>query len=165
MGVYGSFPEKCHRIFFIEFHASPTDVQEALVNALYGLNGCSVKSYWARSIGADIDVIFEFGVAENLTFHYIDSDTLNTLLKAIREGKIRILDFICIIRYYAQGKDTLKEGRRKPLRFDYYLLRFIFNDEKLEIRVFHVKGPQRMLADEVTEFLVNHISMHLGGDN
>lgn len=160
-GVYGGFPEKWHRRLSIKFYAPPADIQRALVNVLYELNGRSIKSYWTRNIGADIDVIFEFGVADNLTFHYIDSDTLDTLLKVIREGKIRILDIICIIRYYVEENHVSKGRRRKPLRFDYYFLRFIFNDGKLEIRVFHVKGPQRILADEVVEFLANCINAHL----
>ncbi|MBS7623953.1 MAG: hypothetical protein QXS10_07405 [Candidatus Bathyarchaeia archaeon] len=164
-GVYSGFPEKWHRRFSIKIYAPPADVQRALVNALYELNGRSIKSYWTRNVGVDIDVIFEFGVADNLTFHYIDSDTLNTLLKAIREGKIRILDIICIVRYYVKEDRALKGRGRKPLRFDYYLLRFIFNDGKLEVRVFHVKGPQRILIDEVAEFLANCINARLNKKN
>ncbi|MCX8171184.1 MAG: hypothetical protein N3E47_04335 [Candidatus Bathyarchaeota archaeon] len=157
LGVYSGFPERCHQVSFLEVHAPIQDIQRAVVNALYGLNGRSVGDYWSRSVGADIDVIFEFGVAEDLTFHYINSDTLNLLLKAIGERVFRLLDFISIIRYYVKSADV--NGKRKPLRFDYYFLRFIFGGREryLEIRVFHEKGPQRVSPREMVEFLAENI--------
>lgn len=161
LGVYSGFPERCHSSFSLGVDVPLLDVQRALVNLLYRLNGLSVKNYWSKSVGANIDVIFEFGVAEGLTFHYIDSDTLNLLSKAIDEGEIHIMDFICIIRYYMGG--AKRDGRRRALRFDYYLLRFIFSNKHLKIRVFHERGPQRISAREIIEFLAENMSLDLAG--
>lgn len=159
LGVYSGFPERCHHAFFLGINVPIPDAQKALLSMLHELNGRSVKNYWSRSVGADIDVIFEFGVAEGLTFHYINSDTLNLLLKTINEREIRILDLICIIRYYMRG--ARRNGRRRALRFDYYFLRFIFNNRHLKIRVFHEKGPQRISAREIIEFLAKNINLVL----
>lgn len=159
LGIYSGFPERCHHVYFIEAYVPIRDVQRAIVNVLHELNGRSVRDYWSRSVGADIDVIFEFGVAEGLTFHYIDLDTLSLLLKAICEKELRILDFISIVRYYMQG--ARRNGRRRQLRFDYYFLRFIFSDRHIEIRVFHEKGPQRISAREIIEFLVENMNLTL----
>lgn len=156
LGIYSGFPERCHHTFFLGINVSVPDAQKALLSILHELNGRSVKNHWSKSVGTDIDVIFEFGVAEGLTFHYINSDTLNLLLKTINEREIRILDFICIIRYYTCG--VRRNGRRRALRFDYYFLRFIFSNRLLKIRVFHEKGPQRISAREIIEFLAKNIS-------
>ncbi|MEM3478794.1 MAG: hypothetical protein QW702_03470 [Candidatus Bathyarchaeia archaeon] len=156
LGIYSGFPERCHHAFFLGINVPVPDAQKALVCMMYELNGRSVKDQWSRSVGTDIDVIFEFGVADGLIFHYINSDTLNLLLKTINEREIRMLDFICIIRYYMRG--ARRNGKRRALRFDYYFLRFIFSNRHLKIRVFHEKGPQRISAREIIEFLVENIS-------
>ncbi|MEM2322621.1 MAG: hypothetical protein QXJ13_07650 [Candidatus Bathyarchaeia archaeon] len=159
LGIYNGFPERYHYAYLIEAYAPIKDVQRAIANALHEVNGRSVRDYWSRRLGADIDVIFEFGVAEDLTFHYIDSDTLSLLLKVICEKELHVLDFISIIRYYVQS--ARGNGRRRPLRFDYYFLRFIFGVRHIEIRVFHERGPQRISAREIVEFLVENVNMFL----
>ncbi|MEM1515487.1 MAG: hypothetical protein QXH24_05505, partial [Candidatus Bathyarchaeia archaeon] len=137
LGIYTIFPKKCHLISHIEFGTSLASVQKAILNVLYKLNGRRVKdALFDLIIGLDVEAILEFGVANGLSFNYFDADMLSTLLKAVNEKIFRILDFICIVRYY-----RLRNNRHMALRSDFFLLRFLFNDRhELEVQVFHERG-------------------------
>jgi len=61
---------------------------------------------------------------------------------------LRTMDFFCAIRYY-------KGEKKRALKFDYYLLRIVFNRGILEIQVFHKKGPRYISPEDLTMFIFN----------
>jgi len=61
---------------------------------------------------------------------------------------LRIMDFFCAIRYY-------KGEKKSALKFDYYLLRTIYNKGILEIQVFHKKGLRYLSPEDLTLFIIN----------
>ncbi len=157
-GIYWNFPSLYHGVARFEFDASLSEIQRAILRVLYSLNGCNVKEQLSHQVLSDVDVIFEFGVADGLTFHYINEETLNILLETVDEKTLPIIDFFCVIRYY-----SMREGRRRALRFDYYFFRFIFGNSELEVQVFHERGLRRISVGDLIGFLAERINLELAG--
>ncbi len=156
LGVYEGFPNTYHGVARLEFNVSLSELQIAILNALYKLNGRRINGNLAALIGSNVDVIFEAGVANGLIFNYIDEEELKVLFREIAKKAFSILDFFCIIRYY-----MLRNGRRRALRFDYYFFRFIFGNEEFEVQVFHEKGLQRISVKDLIKFLIEKINLEL----
>jgi hypothetical protein len=94
-------------------------------------------------------VIFEFGIAEEGNFNYLNVDETKRLLAFIAKAQVASLDFFCSIRYYKiSGKD------RQALKFDYYLLRTLFGKGTFEAQVFHEKGPRYLSPEDLVELLI-----------
>lgn len=157
LGVYVNFPDKCHYAVRFEIKAPTRDVQEALLNTLHRLNGRKVIGDLVIFIGSNVNVILEFGVANGLIFDYLNEDTFKILLKAVGKRDLRILDFFCVVRYY-----VLRGKSRRALRFDYYLLRFLFHDGGIEAQVFHERGMQRISAEDLLSLIMDNVFKHLG---
>lgn len=156
LGVYINFPSIYHGVAQLEFNTSLSNLQKAVLNALYRLNGCSLGGYLSDLIESNLDVIVEFGAAEGLTFNYLDLETLEIFLHEINRRESRVLDFFCVFRYYA-----LKNGVKRALRFDYYFLRFFFNRGEFEIQIFHEKGLQRVSIEDLIKLLTDKINLEL----
>jgi len=156
LGVYEGFPNAYHGFARVKFNTSLSELQTTILSTLYKLNGQKINDNLARLIGSNVEVIFEVGVANGLTFNYIDEEELKILFRESREKNFSILDFLCIIRYYA-----LRSGKRRALRFDYYLFRILFVGREFEIRVFHEKGLQRISAKDLIKFLIEKINLEL----
>jgi len=136
-------------------------IQETIIETFFRINQMENMAELAPPyLSPDVEVSLEFGIAENLTFNYIDEETLVSFLKRVSRKKPSILDFLCVVRYYKVGKKP-GEGKRRPLRFDYFLLRFLFNKEKGEILVFHEKGIRRISIEDLLDFIVNKINEEL----
>ncbi|MEM2369725.1 MAG: hypothetical protein QXK73_00785 [Candidatus Bathyarchaeia archaeon] len=142
----------------LKFGAPPASIQKAILNTLYRLNGHEARdNLLSLIVGSDIEIILEVGVANGLSFDYLDTDTLNNLLRAINEKSFHLLDFLLVIRYY-----KLKSNRRIALRFDFFLLRFLFDEGGgLNILAFHERGLQRISAKELIRFLVKETRLEL----
>jgi len=152
LGVYESFPENVHRI--ADFAAStPTKkLQRTLIQVLRKLNETAGLDGRADSAVSRCTVVFEFGIAEGKDFNYLDDEEASRAIDCISKKPFVTMDFLLIIRYY-----KMQEQKRSPLRFDYHMLRFAF-DKYLEIRVFHEKGPMRMLPEEIIDLIVSRIN-------
>lgn len=136
-------------------------LQESIIKTFYEINQGEVVSGLASTyITPDVQASLEFGIAEGLAFNFIDRETLVSTLKYISKKKMPILDFLCIARYYKVSKD-LDTGKRRPLRFDYLFLRFLFNKEGGEILVFHEKGIRRVSIEDLLDFIVKKINEEL----
>jgi len=96
------------------------------------------------------ETIFEFGIAQNGGFNYLDEEEKNKTLAIIKKSPLHIMDFLCAIRYY-----RMEEQERRPLKFDYYMLRFIFDRNAIEIRIFHERGPMRISPEEIADFIAS----------
>lgn len=98
-------------------------------------------------------VIFEFGIAEADSFTYLDEAETDKILKAISKSPFKVIDVYCAVRYY-----KWKNERKAPLKFDYYMIRFLFGKKILEILVFHERGPRYMTPTDIIDFIVNGIN-------
>lgn len=102
------------------------------------------------------EVGFEFGVAEGAGFSFLDQNELDSCLRAVEDNEPETLDFFFVVNYHiAKGK------KRVPLKFDYHLLRFAFQEGSVELRIRHEKGTQRVSLDEVTEFIAKQVNGEL----
>jgi hypothetical protein len=93
-------------------------------------------------------VIFEFGLADSGGFNFIDEAEVKKALGFIAKQQIHSLDFFCAIRYYKRKGDS-----RKALKFDYYMIRTVFNKGTLEVQVFHERGPRYISPEEVASII------------
>jgi hypothetical protein len=98
-------------------------------------------------------VIFEFGIAEANSFTYLDAAEVDKALKAISEKPLHLIDIYCAIRYY-----KWRSEKKTPLKFDYYMTRFLFDKKTLEMLIFHERGPRYIAPNDIVKFIVNKIN-------
>lgn len=100
----------------------------------------------------DCTIGLEFGIADGDEFSFLDNQEKEKLVKAV-EKMFQVMDFLCAIRYY-----KMEEEKKVPLRFDYYLLRFVFGKNMVGLHVFHERGPMHVSPEELVEFIANKIN-------
>jgi hypothetical protein len=154
LGLYKGFPASIHRIDTFSSTISNKQIQQKLINVF---NDVNQKEFTFEEVTnptvPDGKVIFEFGIAEAMNFNFIDGKELERTLELLEKQRVHSLDFFCSIRYYKE------EGTNKnPLKFDYFLIRTIFNKNKLEIHVFHERGPRYISPEELTTFIFEKIN-------
>lgn len=155
LGLYENFPENIHRTESFSSALSVPKLQQKIVRVLLELNA---KPFGFEDIGVpslhECTVIFEFGIAEDKSFNFIDNQEAISVLKTLRKQATQVLDFFIAIRYY---KHT--EQKKKPLRFDYYVLRTIFNpNNSIEFQVFHERGPRYISPEELISIVAKEIN-------
>jgi len=101
----------------------------------------------------DGTIIFEFGLAEVGSFNFIDEAEIKKALNFLAKGHVQSLDFFCSLRYY---KGLGEE--RTALKFDYYMLRAVFGKGKVELHVFHERGPRYLSPDDLITFLFRKVN-------
>jgi len=154
LGFYTNFPKTLHKKASFSTSTSNRRLQQLLIETAFKLNN---RAFQSEEIATPslrrCSVIFEFGVAEDNDFNYLDAQEKSTLLKTIKRKPLQIMDFLCIIRYY-----KTEQQKKAALRFDYYMLRVVFNKNLVEMRVFHEKGPMHMSPEELVEFITGKIN-------
>jgi len=160
-GVYENFPDLHHGVAFFSSQTSPQNLQRILICLFYRINMGEEILEMPTLTSQGVQLMFEIGIAENLTFSFIDEEEKKRWLENIKEKAFKILDFIWIARYYISEK-----GKNKPLKFDYYMLRFIFNPEAMELRVHHEKGTRRLSIEDLIKLISDKINQDLkrGGE-
>ncbi|MGD9131119.1 MAG: hypothetical protein PVH73_06050 [Candidatus Bathyarchaeota archaeon] len=158
LGRYENFPENVHGITLFEYHDSAKEVQKAILCTFHRLNQetfdlGAVTPYLKQNC----EVRFEFGVADGAGFNFLDQKELEQCLKSVDETELETLDFFFAVCYHS----VRDGGKRVPLKFDYCVLRFSFQEGSLELRIRHEKGTQRVPLDDLTEFLVKQINVEL----
>jgi hypothetical protein len=158
LGRYENFPENVHAVTSFGYQESAKEVQKAILCAFHVLNHetcdlCAVTPYLKQNC----EVGFEFGVAEGFDFSFLDQKELDQYLKIVDEKELQTLDFFCVVRYHRARKD----GKWVPLRFDYHVLRFAFQEDGLEMKVRHERGSQRVTLEELTDFITKKINAEL----
>jgi len=158
LGQYENFPEVIHGVARFTFESPMKKVQQAVLRALHELN------QEARGLNAitphlppDIEVSFEVGIAEDVEFNYLDEEELDRFQKSVVEKELSILDFFCVVRYH-MVKDR---GKRVPLKFDYHMLRFMFQENSMEMRICHERGTQRVPLEDLMTFITKRINEEL----
>jgi len=154
LGFYENFPVNVHMIMQLTTSVSAKKLQQAIVQALYRLNSenLSLEAIANPSI-SECTVIFEFGIAEGKTFNYLDHEETQKVLGKIGEASMKVMDFFSAIRYY-----KWKEGKSKPLKFDYYMIRLTFNANLVNVYVFHERGPRHISPEEIINLIVARVN-------
>ena len=154
LGFYENFPKNIHKIAHFSASASKRRLQRVLTQMLSKLNN---ETFCLEDvIGPSVPqcaIIFEFGIADDNNFNYLNREETNRMLTVINKKTFQVMDFFCAIRYY-----ITQNRKRTPLKFDYYMLRFTFNKKSTEIQVFHERGPRHVSPEEIINFVTNKIN-------
>jgi hypothetical protein len=154
LGVYENFPVNVQKVVRFAATVSDKTLQKAVAECLRKLNSESLRlEDFASPSLSDCTVVFEFGVADGDTFNYLDSEETQKLLGEIRKASLRIMDFFCAIRYYKE-----RGVKKSPLKFDYYLLRLIFNTGLVEVLIFHERGPRHVPPEDLVNLIVERVN-------
>ncbi len=161
LGRYENFPEVVHSVARFTHQSTEKRLQQAILRALHRLNQATHNLNAISPFSTPrCEVSFEFGGAEGLNFNYLDKEELERFQKSIEKEAPPTLDFFCAVRYH-----VLKEGRRRPLKFDYHLLRFAFHGKSIEVQVSHERGIRRVSLEDLTNFIIGKIREELSGGN
>jgi hypothetical protein len=154
LGVYSEFPIHVHKTVNFETSISETKLQKALIEAVFKLNNqtLTLQEVAFPSL-PNCTVGFEFGIAENNDFNFLDQHEKSRLLTAIEKRPFSSLDFLCIIRYH-----KTQDEKRRPLKFDHYMFRFRFEKKAAQIQIFHEKGPMHISQKDLPPFLTRIIN-------
>lgn len=158
LGRYQNFPQTIHGVARFTYSASIRQLQQTIFYTLYQLNNetCSLHDITTPS-PFKCEVSFEFGVAEESTFNFLDKEELQRLQKSVEEKSLPILDVYCAVRYHKVNES----GKRTSLKFDYHMLRFAFYRRIIELFVSHERGTQRIPLEDLVTFLKNRINKEL----
>jgi len=158
LGYYVNFPKLIHRKAIFQTKYTTRTLQKTIIQTLYKLNNYEatfeeiIKHLSAPSV-TKCKVNFDFGIAEELTFTYLNEKETRNLEKMIHKKPLQVLDLLCIIRYYKITNDK----RKRPLKFDYYLLRFLFREGEAQVLLHHERGIQRVSPQDFLEFIIEQI--------
>lgn len=155
LGRYENFPENVHSVARFDFRDPTKSVQQAILCAFHRLNYevydlSAVTPYLKQKC----EVSFELGVAEGDAFNFLNKNALAHCLQRIEENEFQTLDFFFVIRYHT----IIPSGDLVPLRFDYHVLRLIFQKNWMDMRIRHEKGTQRIQLDDLTDFIAKIIN-------
>lgn len=154
LGLYDNFPENIHRIASFTFSVPIRKLQEKFVQALSEANNKAPSPEEINQPGLrECEIFLETGVAESESFNYLDEEATGRLQEAIRREPLRNIDFFFAARYY-----RTREEKKTPLRFDYFLVRAVFLDGNLDMRIFHERGPRYISPEDVSNFVVERIN-------
>jgi len=157
LGRYENFPELVHSSASFSHKSTERKIEQAILRALHRLNQEKNDINAVSPFSTPgCEVSFEFGVAEGVNFNYLDKEELERCQKGIRKEALPTLDFFCVVRYH-----TLKGGRRRPLKFDYHLLRFLPRHNSVEVQVAHERGSRRVPLEDLTNFVIGQIREEL----
>lgn len=158
LGHYKNFPENVHGVASFGYQDSTKDVQKAILSAFLRLNNevfdlGNISPFLTQKC----ETGFEFGVAEGVDFNFLDQNEVDECLKFVDENELKKLDFFFVVRYHLVKEDS----KRVPLRFDYHVLRFVFQESGLEMRIRHEKGSQKVSPDDLIAFITEKINTEL----
>lgn len=158
LGLYENFPQVIHGIARFTFPSSTRQLQRAILEVAHQLNHevFSVKDF-TPFLTSNCQVSFEFGIAEDMSFNYLNKEELERFQKQIENTPLRIIDVFSVIRYHTINA----KGKRTPLKFDYNMLRFTFSRKTMELLVSHERGNQRISIEDFITFLTNKINEKL----
>jgi len=158
LGRYENFPEVIHGVARFTYKSSTRSVQQGILSALHQLNQevCSLNTI-APHYRQECEVSFEVGAAEDIEFNYLDEEELDRFQKSMVEKELPMLDFFFAVRYHVFND----KGKRVPLKFDYHLLRFMFQENSVEMRICHERGTQRVPLEDLITFIIKRINEEL----
>lgn len=160
LGRYDNFPPIIHGIARLLHQIPLPTLQQLLIASLHEINGrkepyeISVADHPGTYQG---ELSFEVGVAEGVYFNYLDNNELNKLYESLSSrGLFEILDFLIIVGYYYS-----RGGKRIALKFDRHILRFLFYENTIELRLFHERGIRRMPLDDLLTYVIKNLNQKI----
>lgn len=160
LGRYENFPTIIHGTANLSHQVPITKLQQLLIASLHEINGrkepyeISVADHPGTYHG---ELSFEVGVAEGIYFNYLNTNELNRLYESLSsKGPFGVLDFLIIAGYYYS-----REGKKIALKFDRNILRFIFNENMIELNLFHERGIRRMPLDELLNYVIKNLNQKI----
>ena len=158
LGRYENFPEVIHGRARFKCQGSVREVQRAIFCSFHRLNRKVFRlDVIASHLSPECEVGFEFGIAEDMVFNYLDKGELNRFEKCIVKKELPIMDFFCAVHYHTVNKN----GKRVPLKFDYHLIRFTFHGNSVKLWVSHERGPQHVPPEDFINFISSRINEEL----
>jgi len=158
LGQYEKFPQIVHGIGNFTYKVPADTLQQTIAQVFQRLNNenhdLNDITYVSKS---PCDVNFEIGIAEDDAFNFLDGEELERLQKNVERKALPLLDFFMIIRYHIVKED----GKRVPLKFDHYFLRFNFYQRDLELRMVHERGTQHIHLEDLIDFMVKQLNKEL----
>ena len=154
-----TFPTVVHGRASVIFDVSRESLQKALIEAL----GSMLKSSVSMDISvADRDgyskgyVGFRIGIGNGEGFDIFDARERERVLSRIENvGAFELLDLLFHLHY---GVD---DGRPHKVRGDEYLVRLVFQRERVELLLHHLKGMKRVRPDELVRMIVDLLNIAL----
>jgi hypothetical protein len=155
LGYYENFPLTIHWAVTFFSLLSRRKMQKRIAQVFQELN---LSTFSFEEVGSptvpNSILIFEFGIAEDAGFSYLNEEENRKLQNALDTEPMKVMDWFCAIRYYKNVK-----GKKMPLKFDYYLLRMGFAEkDAVEVSVFHEKGPRYLAPEDVIDFIQRKIN-------
>jgi hypothetical protein len=158
LGRYENFPTVTHGHARLTHQGSTRDLQQAILHSLHRFNsGTARLDNIAAHLSPTCAVGFEFGIAEEMVFNYLDEEELQRAKAFLAQGEFSTLDFFCTLSYHAVNDG----GKHVALKFDYHLIRFTFRARTVELHVHHERGMQRVPIEELITFIANSINEEL----
>lgn len=158
LGQYERFPQIVHGVGTFTYKIPAMALQQVILQIFSRLNK---ETYDLSDIthlrSSQCKVSFEVGIAEDISFNFLDNEELERFEKSIQKDALPFLDFLCIVRYHIVKTD----GKRVPLKFDHYFLRFIFYHRDLELRIAHERGIQHIHLEDMVNFVIKQINNEL----
>ena len=159
LGVVHSFPTVLHGRASVLFDVSRESLQKALVEAL----GSMLK----LSVSRDISVAdrvgylpgrvwFRVGVGNGDGFDIFDTRERERILSRVENvGAFDLLDLLLRLHY------SVDDGRVHRVRGDEYLVRLVFERERVELLLHHLKGVRRVEPGELVRMIVDALNVEL----
>lgn len=154
LGRYENFPQTIHGIARFNFLSSTQQLQQTILKVAEQLNyeKYNIREF-APFLPSNCQVSFEFGMADDMTFNYLDKEELKRFQRRIETKPLRVMDVFSVIRYHTIST----KGKRTPLKFDYNMLRFTFSRKTMELLISHERGNRRISLEDFVTFLANKI--------
>ena len=158
LGLYENFPAIPHAKASFTSPSPTKTLQETIACTLSHLNVQEIDlNNITHTNTADCKIGFEFGIAEGVAFNYLNPEETERFRKDLaKKETVLNIDFLCVVKYHLSRGE-----KRQPLKFDHFLLRFIFRKPEVQLRVFHEKGTQHVSIEELIEFLTEQINNEL----
>ena len=158
LGFYQNFPQNIHRTEMFTSTVSKLKLQQRITQVFQEVN---CKTFSFEEIGSpsisEGTVIFEFGIGDTENFCYLTEGEAQKLQEALEVETLQVMDWFCGIRYYKNV-----EGKRSPLKFDYYMLRMGFGEKgAVEVSVFHEKGPRHISPEDLVAFIDHKVNQEM----
>jgi len=158
LGRYENFPNIIHGIARFTYKSPLRTVQQTILSGLHKLNRetCGLRAVTPHLL-QECEVSFELGAAEDFDFNFLDNKELDRFQRSIVEKELSTLDFFFVVRYHVLND----KGKRVPLKFDYHMLRFMFQENSVELRICHERGTQRVPLEDLIKFITKRINEEL----
>lgn len=154
LGVFINFPPNIQFVQSFTSTVPSQQLQQKLIQTLYEINR---KEFSFEEAGhptiPECQIIFEFGLADNDFFNFIDGEEVKKAMDLFAHQPLENMDFFCVIRYYKGVGE-----KRRALKFDYYILRTVYNQSIFEIQVYHKKGLRYVPPEDLTLFIFNKLN-------